>query len=151
MSGFLLDTNIPSETVKVRPDPRVTAWISAQPNSTVFISAITIGELRRGFVTLPPSEAQRRKRLEQWLERDVMLWFDGRILPVTKEIADRWGAIDGTCQLRGTPANTADGLIAATALQHGLTVATRNVKDFVRFAAFGVQIFNPWEMASHAP
>jgi predicted nucleic acid-binding protein len=117
MSGFLLDTNIPSETVKLRPDPRVTAWISAQPNAAVFISAITVGEIRRGFVTLPPSEVQRRKRLEQWLERDVMLWFDGRILPVTKEIADRWGVIDGTCQLRGTPANTADGLIAATALE----------------------------------
>ena len=74
-----------------------------------------------------------------------MLWFNGRILPVTKEIADRWGVIDGTCQLRGTPSNTADGLIAATALEHGLTVATRDVKDFARFAPFGVPIFNPWE------
>lgn len=71
-----------------------------------------------------------------------MLWFDGRILPVTKEIADRWGVIDGTCQLKGTPANTADGMIAATALHHGLTVVTRNVKDF---AIFGVSVFNPWE------
>jgi len=145
MSGFLLDTNIPSETVKLRPDTRVTTWISAQPNPTLFISVITVGELRRGFVTLPPSETERRKRLEQWLERDVMLWFNGRILPVTKEIADRWGVIDGTCQLRGTPANTADGLIAATALEHGLTVATRNVKDYTRFAPFSVPIFNPWE------
>jgi toxin FitB len=144
MSGFLLDTNIPSETVKLHPDTRVTTWISAQPNPTLFISVVTIGELRRGFVTLPPSEVERRKRLEQWLERDVMLWFNGRIL-VTKEVADRWGVIDGTCQLRGTPSNTADGLIAATALEHGLTVATRNVKDFARFAPFGVPIFNPWE------
>ena len=110
-----------------------------------FISVITIGELRRGFVTLPSSEAGRRKRLEQWLERDVMYWFNGRILPVTKEVADRWGVIDGTCQLRGTPASTADGLIAATALEHGLTIATRNVKDFVRFVPFGVPLLNPWE------
>jgi toxin FitB len=145
MSGFLLDTDIPSETVKLRPDKRVTTWISAQPSLTLFISAMTIGELGRGFVTLPPSETDRRRRLEQWLERDVMLWFNGRILPVTKEIADRWGAIDGTCQLRGTPANTADGLIAATALEHGLTVATRNVKDYARLAPFNVPIFNPWE------
>ena len=145
MSGFLLDTNIPSETVKLRPDARVTAWISAQRNPTLFVSVITIGELRRGFVTLPASEAERRERLEQWLERDVMLWFDGRILPVTKEIADRWGAMDVACQLRGTPANTVDGLIAATAIEHGLTVATRNVKDFARFAPFGVPVFNPWE------
>ena len=145
MSGFLLDTNIPSETVKLRPDPRVTAWINAQPNLTLFISVMTVGELRRGFVTLPPSEADRRKRLEQWLDRDVMLWFDGRILPVTKEVADRWGVIDGACQMLGTPANTADGLIAATAVEFGLTVATRNVKDFARFARFGVQVLNPWE------
>ena len=145
MIGFLLDTNIPSETVKLRPDPRVTSWISAQPNQTLFISVVTIGELRRGFVTLPASEAQRRTRLEEWLEREVMLWFDERILPVSKQIADRWGVIDGTCQLRGTPANTADGLIAATALEHGLTIATRNIKDFNRFTAFGVQTLNPWD------
>lgn len=145
MSGFLFDTNIPSETVKLRPDPRVMSWINAQPNPSIFISAMTIGELRRGFVTLPASEAERPKRLEQWLEQDVMLWFNDRILPVTTEIADRWGGIDGTCQLRGTPANTADGLIAATALEHGLTVATRNVKDFARFEPFGVKLFNPWE------
>jgi predicted nucleic acid-binding protein len=72
-----------------------------------------------------------------------MLWFDQRILPVTKEIADRWDVIDGTCQMRRTPANTADGMIAATALEHGLTVVTRNVKDF---AGLGVQLFNPWDL-----
>ena len=141
MSGFLLDTNIPSETVKLRPEPCVTGWISQQPNSTLYLSAVSIGEPRRGFITLP--QGQRRTRLERWLENDVMLWFDRRILPVTKEIADRWGALDGTCQLNGTPANTADGMIAATAPEHGLTVVTRNVKDF---ALFGVTILNPWDI-----
>jgi toxin FitB len=140
MSGFLLDTNIPSETVRLRPEPRVTEWIAKQANETLFISVVSIGELRRGFITAP--DPQRRVRLERWLENDVLMWFDGRILPVTKEIADRWGVIDGTCLLRGTPANTADGLIAATALDHGLTVVTRNVKDF---AIFGVSVFNPWD------
>lgn len=140
MSGFLLDTNIPSETVRLRPEGRVTEWIARQANDTLFLSVVTIGELRRGFITAP--DPQRRARLERWLETDVLLWFDGRILPVTKEIADRWGVIDGTCQLRGTPANTADGMIAATALEHGLTVVTRNVKDF---SLFGVPLFNPWE------
>lgn len=140
MSGFLFDTNIPSETVRLRPEPRVTDWIARQANATLFLSVVTVGELRRGFITA--SDPQRRTRLERWLETDVLLWFDGRILPVTKEIADRWGVIDGTCQLRGTPANTADGMIAATALEHGLTVVTRNVKDFSRF---GVALFNPWE------
>jgi toxin FitB len=107
----------------------------------LFLSVVSIGELRRGFLTMPAGP--RRTRLERWLESDVMLWFDQRILPVTKEIADRWGVLDGTCQLRGTPANTADGMIAATALEYGLTVATRNVKDF---ALFGVSVFNPWEI-----
>jgi tRNA(fMet)-specific endonuclease VapC len=140
MSGFLLDTNLPSETIRLRPEPRVTDWIARQANDALFLSVITIGELRRGFITAP--DPQRRARLERWLETDVLLWFDGRILPVTKEIADRWGVIDGTCQLRGTTANTADGMIAATALEHGLTVVTRNVKDF---SLFGVPLFNPWE------
>ena len=140
MSGFLLDTNIPSETIRLQPERRVTEWIARQANDTLFISVVTIGELRRGFITAP--DPQRRARLGRWLETDVLLWFDGRILPVTQEIADRWGVIDGTCQLRGTPANTADGMIAATALEHGLTVVTRNVKDF---SLFGVPLFNPWE------
>jgi toxin FitB len=140
MSGFLLDTNVVSETVRLRPEPRVTDWIARQPNDALFLSVLTLGELRRGFITAP--DPQRRARLERWLETDVLRWFEGRILPVTREIADHWGVIDGTCQLRGTKANTADGLIAATALEHGLTVVTRNVKDF---ALFSVSLFNPWE------
>jgi toxin FitB len=140
MSGFLLDTNVVSETVRLRPEPRVTDWIARQPNDALFLSVLTLGELRRGFITAP--DPQRRARLERWLETDVLRWFEGRILPVTREIADHWGVIDGTCQLRGTKANTVDGLIAATALEHGLTVVTRNVKDF---ALFSVSLFNPWE------
>jgi predicted nucleic acid-binding protein len=81
------------------------------------------------------SPGEHRTRLEQWFETDVLLWFGERILPVTKDIADRWGTLDATCQLRGTPANTADGMIAATALEHGLTVVTRKVKDFARLGA----------------
>ena len=79
MSGFLFDTNIPSETVKLQPESRVTAWIKQQPNDTLYFRVVSIGELRRGFVPLP--QGPRRIRLEQWLENDVMLWFDQRILP----------------------------------------------------------------------
>jgi toxin FitB len=140
MSGFLLDTNIPSETVNLRAEPRVIAWLNQQANEALYLSVVTIGELRRGFITMP--EGPRRTRLGRWLETDVMLWFGQRILPVTKEIADRWGVLDGTCQMRGTPANTADGLIAATALEHDLTVVTRNARHF---ALFGVAMLNPWE------
>ncbi len=73
---------------------------------------------------------------------DLLIWFRNRILPVTHSIADRWGVLDGQCQLKGTPLNTADGMIAATALEHDLAIVTRNVKDF---AALDVTIFNPWD------
>ena len=81
--------------------------------------------------------------LETWFHTDLLVWFRNRILPVTHAVADRWGVLDGQCQLRGTPLNTADGMIAATAIEHGLTVVKRNAKDF---AGLGVDIFNPWEI-----
>lgn len=78
------------------------------------------------------------------LENALLPRFQARILPVTHSVADRWGVLDGQCQLKGTPLNTADGMIAATALDHDLTVVTRNAKDF---AGLGVAIFNPWQEA----
>ena len=139
MSGFLLDTNIPSELTKPNPDPRVTSWVASQDN-TLYLSVVSVGELRRGFTMLPRNE--RRRRLEQWFEQYLIPLLAGRILPVTQRVADRWGALSGECQLKGSPLNTADGLIAATALEHELTVVTRNVRDF---AGLGVTVFNPWE------
>ena len=140
MSGFLLDTNIASELIRARPEPRVANWVYAKDEQSLYLSAVSIGELRRGFVILPASK--RRTELEQWFEDDLVPRFRGRILPVTFSIADRWGILDGECQLRGTPLNTADGMIAATALEYDLTVVTRNVKDF---AGLGVTVFNPWD------
>lgn len=140
MSGFLLDTNIASELIRARPEPRVANWVYAKDEQSLYLSAVSIGELRRGFVILPVSK--RRTELEQWFEDDLVPRFRGRILPVTFSIADRWGILDGECQLRGTPLNTADGMIAATALEYDLTVVTRNVKDF---AGLGVTVFNPWD------
>lgn len=142
MNGFLLDTNIPSELTHTRPDPRVESWVYAQDEQALYLSAESIGELRRGMVTLPASK--RRTNLEQWLENDLVPRFRERILPVTHAIGDRWGVLDGQCQLRGTPLNTADGMIAATALEHDLILVTRNVKDF---AGLGVTILNPWGAA----
>jgi len=143
VSGYLLDTNVPSEFSRDRPEPRVVQWLKAQPVTTLFLSAFTIGEIRKGLVVLPQS--RRRSDLETWFHTDLLVWFRNRILPVTHAVADRWGILDGQCQLKGTPLNTADGMIAATAIEHGLTLVTRNVKDF---AGLGVDIFNPWEMQS---
>jgi toxin FitB len=140
VSGFLLDTNIPSELIRSRPHPPVEQWFFSQHEASLFLSAVTIGELRKGVVLL--QAGPRRAQLERWLESSLVPRFHGRILPVTHTIADRWGALDGQCQSKGMPLNTADGMIAATALEHGFVVATRNVKDF---AGLGVGVLNPWE------
>ena len=141
MSGFLLDTNIPSETLRPAPESRVVDWLRTQSKDSQFLSVITLGELRRGIILLP-QEARRRVRLELFLETDVPLWFGRRILSVTQAVAERWGVLDGEQQLAGKPLNIADSLIAATALEHGLTLVTRNVKDF---AGLGLTILDPWD------
>jgi predicted nucleic acid-binding protein len=139
-SGFLLDTNVVSELIRSRPDARVANWVYGNDEQLLYLSVVSVGELRRGLVLL--AAGNRRTQLEHWLENQLLPRFRGRVLPITQSIADRWGALDGECQLRGTPLNTPDGLIAATALEHDLTIVTRNVKDFDRLQ---VDLFNPWE------
>ena len=141
MSGFLLDTNVPSELIRPHPEPRVKTWIAAQSLDASFISAVSFGELRKGITLRSPGK--RRTELELWLETDLSVLFFGRILPVIRSTAERWGELEGQCQMKGTPLNAGDGLIAATAIEHDLTVVTRNVKDF---AGLGVAIFDPWEL-----
>jgi predicted nucleic acid-binding protein len=141
MSGFLLDTNIPSEMLRPRPDANVAAWVKRQSNETLFVSVVTMGELRRG-ATLLGERSPRRLELERMIHEKVPSWFQNRILPVTQTIAERWGTLDGERQLAGRPLNMADGMIAATALEHNLTVVTRNVKDFEQL---GVALLNPWD------
>jgi predicted nucleic acid-binding protein len=142
MSGFLLDTNVPSELVRPQPEPRVKTWVAAQDLDALFISSVSFGELRKGIILRSPGK--RREDLEAWIETDLLILFSERILPVTRSIAERWGVLDGHRQLAGRPLNVPDGQIAATALEHDLTVVTRNVKDF---AGLGVTIFNPWDTA----
>jgi predicted nucleic acid-binding protein len=139
-AGFLLDTNVPSETLRPIPDPRVTAWVEVQ-SDIEFVSVVTIGELRRG-ATLPAQGSSRRRQLEHYIEIKIPLLFGRRVLPVTQAIGERWGVLDARRQAAGQPLGIADGMIAATAREHDLTLVTRNVKDF---AGLGVIIFNPWE------
>jgi toxin FitB len=140
MSSFLLDTNIPSEIIKTKPDPMVNSWASAQDNAALHISVITIGELRKGIAVLPGGK--RRTSLEGWLDNGLIPSFKGRVLPVTQAIADRWGNLSARRQVAGRPLSMADGLIAATALENGLTLVTRNISDYENL---GVTILNPWE------
>lgn len=103
---------------------------------------MSFGELRKGITIRAPGK--RRTELEAWLETDLENLFAGRILPVTQSVAERWGILDGQRQLKGRPLSVPDGQIAATALEHGLTVVTRNVKDF---EDLGVPILNLWKEA----
>jgi len=141
VNSFLLDTNIPSELTRSHPDPQVVQWVRTVSSDHLYLSVLTLGEIRKGIRML--QESTRRAQLEQWFEFELRSWFAGRTLPVTDVIAERWGVLDGERQLQGLPLNTADGLIAATALEHGLTVVTCNVKDFT---GLGVSLFNPWEV-----
>ena len=140
MSGFLLDTNVPSESWRPQPTANVAAWLKSQVKTLQFISVVTVGELRKGAILLPPSA--KRAQIVYSIEALISAWFGKRVLPVTQAIAERWGVLDAQRQLIGCPLGVADGMIAATALEHGLTVVTRNVKDF---EGLGVPIVNPWE------
>ena len=139
MTGYLLDTNVPSEFSRAQPEPRVVQWLETLAEESLFLSAVTIGEIRRGLAMLP--DGQRRTRLEAWFHDDLIVWFQDRILPVTRPIAERWGILDARSQLQGRQLNTADGMIAATALEHGLTLVTRNTRDF---ESLNVDLVNPW-------
>ena len=114
-------------------------WLDDADDEQLFFSVVSLGEIFKGLTIL--SDSKRRRDLEQWLDETLRRWFEGRILPVSEPIAERWGILAGECQLKGRPLKVADGLIAATALQHDLTVVTRNVKDF---SGLGVTVFDPW-------
>jgi toxin FitB len=140
VSGFLLDTNIISELVKPRPAPSVTAWIEATDESLLYLSVLTLGEIRRGIAALPQS--RRRVTLEAWLEKDLRARFEGRILDIDQEVADRWGVLTATARRSGILIPVIDGLLAATALEHNLTFVTRGTGQI---PSLGIAVFNPWQ------
>jgi len=138
VSGFLLDTNIISELVRPKPEPGVKAWVAATDEDLLHLSVLTFGEFRKGIASL--KDASRRVRLETWLDSDLALRFAGRILPVDQAVVDRWGRLAAQAGAK-SPLPVIDGLLAATALHHNLTLVSRNTKDV---AATGVPVFNPW-------
>jgi toxin FitB len=139
VSGFLLDTNVISELVKAKPEVKVTTWVDSTNENMLYLSVLTLGEIRKGIASLP--DAFRRASLEAWLNTDLVLRFRDRILPVDRAVADRWGQIAAKASARKSALPVIDGLLAATALHHNLTLATRNTKDI---AATGVSTINPW-------
>ena len=140
MSGFLLDTNIISELVKPKPEANVTEWVENTDESLLYLSVLTLGEIRRGIAALPQS--RRRATLEAWLDKNLRARFEGRILVIDQEVADRWGLLTSAARNSGIVLPVIDGLLAATALEHNLTLVTR---DTGQIPSMGVAVFNPWE------
>jgi predicted nucleic acid-binding protein len=140
MSGYLLDTNCISEVVGINPEPRVMAWIEAADESLLYLSVLTLGEIRKGLAAL--AQGKRRTQLETWLDVELRARFSGKILPVDLPVADRWGWLAATAKRTGKPLAVIDGLLAATALHHNLTLVSRNTSDF---AHLHVPLLNPWQ------
>ena len=140
MSGFLLDTNCISDVVRLKPEPRVMAWMEGADESLLYLSVLTMGEIRKGLAAL--QQSKRRSQLETWLELELQARFSGRILPIDAAVADRWGLLAARAKRSGKALSSIDGLLAATAIHHNLTIVSRNVSDF---ANTYVPVVNPWE------
>ena len=140
MNGFLLATNVISELIKPRPDENVLRWIAQIDEALLFLSVLTLGEIRYGIEKLNPGK--RRGRLESWLAGDLRLRFQERILIIDDGIAQRWGALSATAARRGRPVPVIDGLLAATALHHDLMLVTRDDGDV---SGTGVPLLDPWQ------
>lgn len=133
---WLIDTNALSELKKRKPHPGVARWFQIQPSTALYLSVLTLGELRKGIYAMP--EDERKARFSLWLDREIPSYFSGRILDVDGTIADRWGRL---CVDAGRPLPAIDSLLAATALVHGLTLVTRNLADF---ELPGLRVLNRW-------
>jgi toxin FitB len=142
MNGFLLDTNVISEFARAdnQPDERVRRWLEQAEPESLYVSVLTFGEIRRGIERLP--QGKRRSALEIWLEQELHEWFANRVLSIDDAIANRWGILAAKAQQKGRTLAIIDGLLSATALQHRLTVVTRNSADFLRT---GASVLNPWQ------
>ena len=139
MRGFLIDTCAISEFTKQSPNLGLVSWLSRVDSEILFLSALTVGELRYGIAL----ESQRKKResLDRWLRSEVLVDFDDRILPFDAEVAERWGRVRANARTDGSPVPTVDAMIAATALHYNLAIVTRNETEFRRA---GADVVNPW-------
>lgn len=140
---YLLDTNVFSEPTKPHPNPGVLYWAESQPRDALAVSTVSLGEVRRGLDLL--AHGNRRAALERWLKVVIREQFRGRVFAVGKEVAQMWGRLTAADQKRGLVLPVVDGMLLATAAVHGLTIVTRNERDFVDR---GVPVINPWTLSA---
>ena len=139
MTGWLLDTNVRSELRRPKPERRVLAFVAAQPLELLHVSIVTLAEIRFGIENV--SDANRRAELGEWLAHKLRPMFDGRVLPVSEDIIFKWRLLVEEGRKAGHTLSQADLIIAATALDHGLRVVSRDTADYVKTR---VSLFNPW-------
>lgn len=137
--NYLLDTNIISELVKKTPNQSVLKWIDSIDSEALYLSVISLGEIRKGISGI--QNLVRQEKISNWLETELPEYFEERILNIDSEIADMWGRLQ--CKKKGYIFPAIDGLIAATAHVHKLTLVTRNTKDFMYTS---IDVINPWDM-----
>jgi tRNA(fMet)-specific endonuclease VapC len=138
--NYVLDTNVISELIAKQPNPRVIEWLDSLDPTTLYLTVITLGEIRKGIEKLPPSK--RRDDVKEWLEADLLLRFQGKILEITTEVMLVWGELTGRLENEGKPLAAIDSLIAAIVLAGNYSLITRNDSDFQHT---GITIINPWK------
>ena len=142
--SYLIDTCVISEFVKRKPNDLVRNWFNQQQGSHIFISAISLAEIKKGIYKIKPSQPERALKLHNWLDA-LELSFSQRILPINDGVLEQWAQLSALMERQGNTLAVMDSLIAATAHHYGLTIATRNVNDF---NALPLKIINPFEEAS---
>ena len=138
--NFLVDTCVISEVISRRPNDRVVKWIDSIDPDSVFLSALTLGEIRRGIEQA--KDLKRKSQLDNWLKSELLVRFHNQIVAIDTEVVLVWGELTGRLAVNGTPMPAVDSLIAATAIHYDFMLVTRNVSDFRHS---GVKMFNPWE------
>jgi len=138
--NFLLDTCVISELIKIQHNQNVIDWVKSCAEETLFLSSLTIGEIQKGISKLPSSK--KKSTLQDWLDKNIFMRFDRRILSIDAIVAQKWGKILSTSEKKGYRLPAIDSLIATTAIVHNMTLVTRNTQDMVHS---GVSLHNPWQ------
>jgi len=135
--NYLIDTNVISETIRKKPTKKVLNWLNDLPSESLYISVLTLGEIRKGLEKI--EDKKRQKKLIMWFEKEIPNWFEDRVLSIDQTVADRWGRLLGQVK---RPLPVIDSLLAATALHHDLRLVTRNLSDFEYPS---LEVVNPWD------